>query len=640
MTNAEQSREDLQNASHESRFVQEEDDGHITFMTVQCKTKGTMQSSSVSSDFTSKLLNLDNTGPNVSEIASLMNTSTVPPSPPLVNPSSHLTTTPPQQTPESKTTTTNPTTTFLEIPNFSSLFWFKQRVSVLEIKVSEFNQISQFVEAVSSVPDIVDQYLASKMKEAVDVAVRLQSNKLKEEAKAVNQEFFNQVDSTMKAIIKEQVKAQVSKIMPQIEKYAIESLGAEVLDQRNEYGHLDDQLDNEAAPKHDWFQTHDKPPTPDRAWNKSKSIDSRPPQKWISTIAKARQPPRPAFNLLKGSCKSFSELEYHFEECYKAVNDRLDWHNPEGREYLFDLSKPLPLIEDRGRQVVPTDYFINNDLEYLKGGSSSSKYVTFTTRTKAAKYDNIKGIEDMVQTLWSPVKVAYNKHVVWGTYHQGPKRQRFYAYACHWKSPHDVYSKRRIIAVTSVKVMRWYDYGYLEEIVIRRDDNVIYKFKEGDFPRLNLCDIEDMLLLLVQKKLSNLDVDDRYDLGVALRMFTRQIIILHRVQDLQLGVESYQKKLNITRPETTKSNISKLTPYTTYKNLEGIIYQYKYKRNKLMRSDKLYKFCDGTLSFVRYRIMVKVIDKLLFERRLMRNLEKFVCRRNYGNDLRLLERTI
>ncbi|GKG55672.1 hypothetical protein Tco_0574566, partial [Tanacetum coccineum] len=37
------------------------------------------------------------------------------------------------------------------------------------------------------------------MKEVVDVAVRLPSNKLKEEAEAENQ-----VDSTMKAIIKEQ----------------------------------------------------------------------------------------------------------------------------------------------------------------------------------------------------------------------------------------------------------------------------------------------------------------------------------------------------------------------------------------------------------------------------------------------------
>nr|GFC56327.1 hypothetical protein [Tanacetum cinerariifolium] len=92
-------------------------------------------------------------------------------------------------------------------------------------------------------------------------------------------------------------------------------------------------------------------------------------------------------------------------------------HNLEGHEYLFDLSKPLPLIEDQGRQVVPVDYFINNDLKYLKGSSSSRKYMTSTTRTKAAKYENIEGIEDTVPTLWSPVKVAYNKHAVWGTYH-------------------------------------------------------------------------------------------------------------------------------------------------------------------------------------------------------------------------------
>ncbi|GJX15355.1 retrovirus-related pol polyprotein from transposon TNT 1-94 [Tanacetum coccineum] len=170
MTNAEQGREDLQNASHESGFVQEEDDGHVTLTTVHDKTEGTMQSSSVSSDFTSKLLNLDNTGPDVNEIASLMNTSTVPPSPPPVNPSSHLTTTPQQQTPDSTTTTTNPTITLPEIPNFASLFRFEQRVSALETKLSEFNQTSQFAEVVSLIPGIVDQYLASKMKEAVDTS--------------------------------------------------------------------------------------------------------------------------------------------------------------------------------------------------------------------------------------------------------------------------------------------------------------------------------------------------------------------------------------------------------------------------------------------------------------------------------------
>nr|GFA36955.1 hypothetical protein [Tanacetum cinerariifolium] len=174
-----------------------------------------------------KLLNLDDPSPDIN---SLMDTSTVPPPPPFVNPSSHLTKTPQQQTPYSTTTTTtNLTMTLPEIPNFASLFQFDQRVSALETKVSEFNQTSQFTEAVSLILGIVDNYLASKLKEEMNVAVRLQSIKLKEEIKAENQKFFNQVDLTMKAIIKEQVKAQVSKIMLQIEKYVTESLGAKVL---------------------------------------------------------------------------------------------------------------------------------------------------------------------------------------------------------------------------------------------------------------------------------------------------------------------------------------------------------------------------------------------------------------------------
>nr|GEV81742.1 hypothetical protein [Tanacetum cinerariifolium] len=97
-----------------------------------------------------------------------------------------------------------------------------------------------------------------------------------------------------------------------------------------------------------------------------------------------------------------------------------------------------------------------------------------------------------------------------------------------------------------------------------RDDNVLYKFKKSDFLRLNLCDIEDMLFLLVQKKLSNLDIDDHYDLGVALRLFTRCIVILLRVKDLQLGVESYLKKINITRPETFILDIPNMIPYIAY----------------------------------------------------------------------------
>ncbi|GJT70770.1 retrovirus-related pol polyprotein from transposon TNT 1-94 [Tanacetum coccineum] len=47
----------------------------------------------------------------------------------------------------------------------------------------------------------------------------------------------------------------------------------------------------------------------------------------------------------------------------------------------------------------------------------------------------------------------------------------------------------------NVKVNKWYGYGHLEEIEVRRSDQKLYKFMEGDFLRIHLNDIEDMLLL-------------------------------------------------------------------------------------------------------------------------------------------------
>nr|GEU98536.1 hypothetical protein [Tanacetum cinerariifolium] len=225
------------------------------------------------------------------------------------------------------------------------------------------------------------------------------------------------------------------------------------------------------------------------------------------------------------------------------------------------------MIMVQGHQVVLFDYFVNNDLEYLREGRSSKKYTTSITNTRAAKY-YIPGIEDM-------------------------------GFTSNKVSKYDVYSMKKVIAVTKVKVMKWYDYSFLEEIEVRREDQQLYKFKEGDFPRLHLHDIEDKLLLLVQKKLSNLERDVIFDLGMALRMYNKRIVIPKRVEDLQLGVKSYQKKLNITKTKTFRFEISNRTPYTAYSNPQGIIYVAKYKRNRLIRSDELYKFSDGTLTYVR-----------------------------------------
>ncbi|GKA93525.1 hypothetical protein Tco_0815511 [Tanacetum coccineum] len=246
------------------------------------------------------------------------------------------------------------------------------------------------------------------------------------------------------------------------------------------------------APKHDWFKQPLWPPTPDLEWNTCQVVDNQPEQPRFNNMLSATKDPLTfdelmdtpidlsnfaknrlklekitkmdlvghVYNLLKGTYQSSIELEYNMEECFKALNDRLDWENPEGDRCPFDLSKPLPLKD------------------------SERKYTTSITKKKVARYELV-GIKDMIPKQWSTTKVGYDKDVVFAIK--------------HWD----------------------------------------LSFKEGDFVNLYLNDIEDMLLLVVQHKLFRLDGEVIVDLAVALRMFTRSLILKKRVEDVQLGVESY-----------------------------------------------------------------------------------------------------
>ncbi|GJW19474.1 hypothetical protein Tco_0026910 [Tanacetum coccineum] len=95
------------------------------------------------------------------------------------------------------------------------------------------------------------------------------------------------------------------------------------------------------------------------------------------------------------------------------------------------------------------------------------------------RYLNIGGdcIEDMVPNIWVPVKVAYDKHALWGISYWREQRKTFYGYARGLELRHDVYFTKCILAVTQVKVMRKHGYGYLKEIIVRRADNDLYRFK-------------------------------------------------------------------------------------------------------------------------------------------------------------------
>nr|GEV34214.1 hypothetical protein [Tanacetum cinerariifolium] len=103
---------------------------------------------------------------------------------------------------------------------------------------------------------------------------------------------------------------------------------------------------------------------------------------------------------------------------------------------------------------------------------------------------------------------------------------------------------------------------------------------DRDLKRLRIQDIKDMLLLLVQGKLTNLTVEERLAFNVSLRMFTISIVIQQRVEDLQLGVKSYQKKINLTKLDTYRSDLKRKKAYTAYSNPRGFIYQNKDKQNR------------------------------------------------------------
>ncbi|GJY17987.1 hypothetical protein Tco_0389478 [Tanacetum coccineum] len=147
------------------------------------------------------------------------------------------------------------------------------------------------------------------------------------------------------------------------------------------------------------------------------------------------------------------------------------------------------------------------------------------------------------------------------------KRKLWYRSQINKFSPYNVYSNLRILSVVSVKVEKLYGYEYLKEII-------------------------------VQRKLFNLKGSDLIYLAVALRMFARRIVIQKCVKDVQLGVKSYQKKLNLTRPQQDYPNINIEEAYTPSFDPPRDIYEDASNQKRLMKI-VTYRFTLTVLSALR-----------------------------------------
>ncbi|GKD01742.1 hypothetical protein Tco_1172016 [Tanacetum coccineum] len=361
--------------------------------------ESSMQSSSVSSDFASKFLNLDNVSPVIDEVASMMNVKT---------PHEESST---QALLFSLCFTRIGFSTQIALQSYMAEFEKKAQakkekyIDIIEKSVKEIIKDEVKSQLPQILPKEISQFATPVIQSTINESLRnvvlakssSQPQSTYEDASSLTEFELKKIFSTRISLTlmtskdadpsrgsksKESKSSSSKGCKPQskssgksaqAEEPVFETADTKMLqDQGDNMGNTQDQPNVEEVSKNDWFKKPKRPPTPDYDWN----IENLTQEHLV----------RPAFNLLKGTCKSRVELEFHFEEY-------------------------------QGRQVVPANYLFNNDLEYLKGRSSSGKYITSTIKTKDAKYDNIEGIEDMVQTLWSPVKVAYDKHAVRGTSH-------------------------------------------------------------------------------------------------------------------------------------------------------------------------------------------------------------------------------
>nr|GEV52627.1 hypothetical protein [Tanacetum cinerariifolium] len=392
--------------------------------------------------------------------------------------------------------TTAPRTFLQDLPNFGSLFGFDHRIKTLEANFSEF------------------------------VAVQIQSNRLRDEAQAENEEFLKNLDENIQKIIKEQVKVKVFKILPKIEKTVNEQLEAEVLTQSSNSSKMFYAVATDLSEMELKKILIEK-------MESNKSIHQSNEQK----------------NLSKA-----------LVEAYESDKIILDTYG--------DTVTLKRRRDDEDKDTLTPELLAGPTYELVKGSCKSLVELEFFL-------EEIMGTSSGLKT--------------WCLAQCGVKNR---------ESARGVYSKRRIIAVTELYIVEWHNYKHLDWITVHRDDDKLYKFKEGDFKSLHIQDIEDMLLLLVQGKLTNLTVEERFAFNVSLRMFIKSIVIQRHVEDLQLGVKSYQKKLNLTNPDTYHFDMKRKEGYTAYSNSRGFIYQNKDKENKLMWIDELHKFNDGMLNDV------------------------------------------
>ncbi|GJR69152.1 hypothetical protein Tco_0015217 [Tanacetum coccineum] len=259
--------------------------------------------------------------------------------------------------------------------------------------------------------------------------------------------------------------------------------------------------------------------------------------------------------------------------------------------------------EDVGRDHIPTASALKST--YTPPPENSLLAQIGDMATFMNWYCKKQGISELTQKdlegpAYEIVKIEeeckYDVAAMYGISHWWFQRQRFYI--DRHTSEGDrraVRTHMRILSVVRIEVFPMYGYNYMKKIVLRRADLKEYVIVERDFKYLYPSDFKDLYLLNLQGHLNHLSPEDKKILTTAVNLWTRNLVIRQRVEDFQLGIESYQTQLNLTKPRWDAKGFEYKHDFTVIDSPRAVTFRDKYGVQMIMRFNEIHKFSDGTL---------------------------------------------
>ncbi|GKC40598.1 hypothetical protein Tco_1052982 [Tanacetum coccineum] len=241
----------------------------------------------------------------------------------------------------------------------------------------------------------------------------------------------------------------------------------------------------------------------------------------------------------------------------------------------------LTIADLKGAGLETLKYQYHNDVE-LEYHVSQLKATMLTESKWNNDEDDVskprsyykQGIEDMIPDRWCKETHRYIFEALNGIHYWDGDKIYFFKAKMSTRTEGSVYSYLRIKLVVRVVVKKKWGYVFLTSIVVRRSDDKEYEFSYAYLYRLRLNDVEDI-----------------------------RVVIQNKVEDIQLGVESYQQTLNLTKPMMFFEGIDQKIPFIMSGTHKGVVYLNQHNIKSFMKLSEVKKFYDGTLLKVRENLV-------------------------------------